>query len=77
MSRREQIESLNAELSKAAANKDTAGIAGFYEERALLLPPGAPIVEGRENFQPRFDAFIPNAQSLNMAFDLVDVIEGR
>jgi uncharacterized protein (TIGR02246 family) len=75
MSRREQIESLNAELSKAAANKDTAGIASFYEERALLLPPGAPIVEGRENIKARFDAFIPNAQSLNMAFDLVDVIE--
>jgi ketosteroid isomerase-like protein len=49
MSRREQIESLNAELSQAAANKDTAGIASFYEERALLLPPGAPLVEGREN----------------------------
>jgi uncharacterized protein (TIGR02246 family) len=75
MSRREQIESLNAELSKAAANKDTAGIAGFYEEGARLLPPGAPIVEGRENIQARFDAFIPNAKSMSMVFDLVDVIE--
>jgi uncharacterized protein (TIGR02246 family) len=75
MSRREQIESLNAELSKAAANKDTAGIAGLYEEGALLLPPGAPIVKGRENIQARFDAFIPNAKSMSMVFDLVDVIE--
>jgi ketosteroid isomerase-like protein len=75
MSRREQIESLNAELSKAAANKDTAGIAAFYEEGARLLPPGAPIVEGRENILARFNAFIPNAKSMSMVFDLVDVIE--
>ena len=75
MSRREQIESVNAEISKAAADKDTAGIAGLYEEGARLLPPGAPLVEGRENIQARFDAFIPNAKTLSMTFDLVDVIE--
>ena len=75
MGRREQVEQRNAELTKAAANKDLEALANFYEEDAYLLPPGAEVVHGRDGVRARFANFLPNATSLDMQFEVIDIIE--
>ena len=72
---REQIESLNAELTKVIAAKDIAALVAMYEEGAWLLPPGAPVVQGRDAIQARFDAFIGTVETLDMQFEVIDVID--
>jgi len=46
MDTRAEIEKLTAGFAKAVTNKDFAALGPFYEERARLLAPGMPMVEG-------------------------------
>lgn len=52
-----------AEVSKtfldAARASDWQTVAGTYTENAILMPPNAPIVEGRANIQTFFEGFPP------------------
>jgi ketosteroid isomerase-like protein len=74
MSIRAEIEKLTAQFAKAVTNKDFAALGPFYEERARLLPPGAPMVEGRAAIQAAQQKMIEGGvQALDL--ECVDVIE--
>jgi ketosteroid isomerase-like protein len=74
MSSRAEIEKLTAKFAKAVTNKDFAALGSFYEERACLLPPGAPMVEGRAAVQAAQQKMIEGGvQALDL--QAVDVIE--
>lgn len=74
MSIRAEIEKLTAQFAKAVTNKDFAALGPFYEERARLLPPGAPMVEGQAAIQAAQQKMIEGGvQALDL--ECVDVIE--
>ena len=72
---REQIERLNAELTKIIAAKDLTALVAMYEEDAWLLPPGAPVVQGRDAISARFNAFMSTVETLDMQFEVIDVVD--
>jgi uncharacterized protein (TIGR02246 family) len=74
MDSRAEIEKLTAKFAKAVTNKDIAALGSFYEERALFLPPGAPIVEGRAAIREAQQRMIEGGvQALHL--DVIDIIE--
>ncbi len=74
MSIRAEIEKLTTQFAKAVTNKDFAALGPFYEERARLLPPGAPMVEGRAAIEAAQQKMIEGGvQALDL--ECVDVIE--
>ncbi|GIK37107.1 MAG: hypothetical protein BroJett011_09400 [Chloroflexota bacterium] len=74
MSIRAEIEKLTAQFAKAVTNKDFAALGPFYEERARLLPPGAPMVEGQAAIQAAQQKMIEGGvQALDL--ECADVIE--
>jgi ketosteroid isomerase-like protein len=74
MDSRAEIEKLTAKFAKAVSNKDFAALGSFYEERARLLPPGAPMVEGRAAIQTAQQRMIEGGvQALDL--DVIDIIE--
>jgi ketosteroid isomerase-like protein len=74
MSSRAEIVKLTAEFAKAVTNKDFATLGSFYEERARLLAPGAPMVEGRAAIQAAQQKMIEGGvQALDL--QAIDVIE--
>ena len=66
---------LLAAFSKAVANKDAVGIGNFYSERAKLLPPGAPLVEGRAGIQAFVEQLFAAGLS-GLDLETIDVLEG-
>src|SRR6266568_7791407 len=48
MATSDEIEAVNQAYGKAVANRDTAGVAALYASDAVLLPPNAPIANGRQ-----------------------------
>ena len=71
---RPEIEQLTAKFANAVTNRDFAALGSFYEERARLLPPGAPMVEGRAAIQVAQQKMIESGvRALNL--QAVDVIE--
>src|SRR5258708_11220883 len=74
MDSRAEIESLTAKFAQAVTNKDFAALGSFYEERARLLVPGTPMVEGRSAIQSAQQSMIEGGvQALDL--DVIDVIE--
>lgn len=74
MDSRAEIEKLTAEFAKTVTNRDFAALGPFYEERARLLAPGAPMVEGRAAIQSAQRRIIEGGvQALDL--EVVDVIE--
>jgi uncharacterized protein (TIGR02246 family) len=74
MDSRAEIEKLTAKFAKAVTSKDFAALGSFYEERARLLPPGAPMVEGRAAIQAAQQRMIEGGvQALDL--DVIDIIE--
>ena len=53
---RNRIEETNAQFSAAASRGDTAVVAALYTDDAVVLPPNAPIVRGRQAIKGFFDA---------------------
>jgi ketosteroid isomerase-like protein len=75
MSRQQEIDEFDDGFCKAFANQDPVALASFYTEDAKLLPPNAPLVEGRKGVEGfAADMFAAGAQALEL--DTVDVIEG-
>jgi ketosteroid isomerase-like protein len=71
---RAEIERLTEMFAKAVTNKDFAALGSFYEERARLLMPGVPLVEGRAAIQAAQQRMIEGGvQALEL--DIIDVIE--
>lgn len=58
MTLREEVESLNAAFGKAVANQDLAAVADFYVSDAKLLPPGSPMLEGRDSIKGFFQMML-------------------
>ncbi len=46
-----EIEKLNARFAELFNNGDAAGVAAMYTEDAVVLPPGAGIIKGRNDIQ--------------------------
>ncbi len=63
------------QIAEAACNQDPVALAGFYTEDTKLLPPNAPLVEGRKGVEAfAAEMFVSGAQTLEL--DTFDVIEG-
>ena len=74
MTTRDQVEAINTGFSKAVANHDAAAIASNYTEDARMLPPNAPMIQGRAGIQEMFQTFIDGGvQSLEL--ESIDVLE--
>lgn len=69
---REAIEK-GAEAWPAAFNAgDAAAVAALYSENAMLLPPDATQVQGRQAIQDMFQSWIDDGYK-NIKFDLVEI----
>jgi uncharacterized protein (TIGR02246 family) len=55
---RSRIEETNAEFSAAASRGDTTAIAALYTDDAVVLPPNAETVRGRQAIKGLFDGMI-------------------
>jgi len=55
---RSRIEETNAEFSAAVSHGDTAAIAALYTDDAIVLPPNAEMVRGRQAIKGLFDGMI-------------------
>jgi len=74
LSNRAEIEKLTAKFAEAVTNKDFVALGSFYEEEARLLPPGAPMVQGRAAIQAAQRHMIEGGvQALDL--DVIDVID--
>ena len=55
---RDEVEQLHAEYAKHFGNQDSAGVATLYTADARYLPPGIPLVEGRDAIRAFIDGVI-------------------
>ncbi len=55
MGRRDDVEAIHAEYSRHFGKQDSAGVANLYTEDARYLPPGFPLVEGRDAIRAFMD----------------------
>jgi len=60
---RQMIERSGVEFAMAVNQGNSASIAAFYADNARLLPPGAPMIEGRQNLQAFWQSFIDTTVS--------------
>ena len=66
MGLRDEVEVLIAQFGKDFDNQDSASVANFYAADAKLLPPGFPLVEGRDAIRAFFDGmFVAGCRSLD------------
>jgi len=74
MGPRNEIEGLIAQFAKDFENQDAAGVASYYTEDAKLLPPGSPLLEGRDAIRAFADGmFAAGCRSLDLKTG--DVVE--
>lgn len=66
------IQKVIAEFEKAANAKDATTIANMYAPDATLLPPGAPMIKGRENIRVFWQSFL-NAGAADASLRIVEV----
>jgi uncharacterized protein (TIGR02246 family) len=52
------IQKAIAEFEAAAGAKSASRIAAFYADQATLLPPGAPMIQGRSNIERFWQGFL-------------------
>ena len=70
---RDEVESLNADFSRAVANRDSAAASEFYHPDAKLLPPGSPMLEGIEAIKGFFQMMLDaGVKALDLESVLVD-----
>jgi uncharacterized protein (TIGR02246 family) len=66
MGLRDEVEAVNSMFSKAASNHDLDSVMEFYAPDAWLLPPGAPLIQGKDGirafFQTMLDAGVRTLQ---------------
>lgn len=74
MGAREEVEKLTAMFAQIVTNKDFSAIGPFYEERARLLLPGSPMIEGRVAIQAAQQKLIKSGV-VALELEAVDVIE--
>lgn len=74
MSVRDEVESLGREFGKAATNQDVEELVGFYTDDAKILPPNAPMLQGRDGLRGLFKEYI-EAGMKTLDLETVDVVE--
>jgi uncharacterized protein (TIGR02246 family) len=55
---RSRIEETNAEFGAAASRGDMAAVAALYTDDAILLPPNAEMVRGKQGIKAFFDGLV-------------------
>ncbi len=55
---RAEIAAVNRAFEEAARKRDTEKLAALYTADAIVMPPGAPFVKGRENIKQLWDSAI-------------------
>lgn len=68
---RQQIDSTNATFVAALRRGDSAGMAATYTEDGQVLPPGAPVICGREAIQ----AFWQQAINMGVGDGVLETVE--
>ena len=67
MGLRNEIEGLIAQFAKDFENQDAVGVASYYTEDAKFLPPGSPLLEGRDAIRAFADGmFAAGCRSLDL-----------
>src|SRR5271169_997286 len=74
MGLKNEVEGLIAQFGKDFGNQDSASVANFYAADAKLLPPGSPLVEGRDAIRTFVDGmFAAGCRSLDLkTADVID-----
>ena len=63
----DDFETITGSIAEAFTRQDAEGIAGYYTDNAQVLPPDAPLVEGREGLIAMLNAtFAGGGRSLQM-----------
>jgi ketosteroid isomerase-like protein len=74
MTARDEVEAVNARFLKAFTNQDLDDLLSLYDSKARLLPPNAPMAEGRAAIRQVFQGFVDmGANSLDL--QIVEVHE--
>jgi len=68
----EDIAAVIAQWEKAANSGDAAGLTSLYTDDAMLLPPAAPLVQGRDNILSYWEAMIKMGVS-NMDLETIEL----
>ena len=72
---RSAIEGTNAQFVAAANRGDTAAVAALYTADAVVLPPNAEMVRGRQGVKEFFDALIQQMGVPRLTLDTIQVDE--
>jgi uncharacterized protein (TIGR02246 family) len=71
---RDEIMTLAQQFGKAVANQDVDELVGFYTEDARMLPPNAPMIQGRDGLRAIFREYF-DAGMKSLELETVDVLE--
>lgn len=72
---RSRIEETNAQFMAAVNRGDTSKVAALYTEHAVVLPPNAETVRGRDGAKALFDGMIQQMGVPTLTLSTVDVTE--
>ena len=70
---RTDIATVNQAFEEAARGRDTERIAALYTTDAIVMPPDAPFVEGRENIQQFWSSAIQQMGLKNVRKNILDL----
>jgi ketosteroid isomerase-like protein len=71
---RDEVAALNEAFGKAASNQDIAELVSFYAPDARMLPPNAPMAEGRDAVRGVLQSYL-DAGANSLELQSVDVLE--
>ena len=70
----DDVAALNADFGKAVANQDVDELVGFYDPKARMLPPNAPLAQGPDAIRQVFQAYL-DAGVRSLDLQSIDVQE--
>jgi len=66
----DEIMAVNDSFMEAIRSGDVKAVVGFYTEQARIMPPNAPVFEGRENITNMWGAML-EAGPMNLQFETI------
>ena len=70
---RTDIAAVNRAFEEAARKRDTDRIAGLYTENAIVMPPDAPFVSGREHIKQLWGSAIQQMGVKDVRLNTIDI----
>jgi len=70
----DDVAALNADFGKAVANQDVDELVGFYDSKARMLAPNAPMAQGPDAIRQVFQAYL-DAGVRSLDLQSIDVQE--